>query len=886
MRWRVALRVARREALRAKGRAALVVAMILIPVAALAFLAVAYDSFTPTPSERADRMMGTAQAVLSWSQDGPVRQDPNVLFGSGPSLTRPSGAHPDENLLSLLPAGTRVITDQTASLTMHTVTGTGVLDARLLDYADPLAQGMFRPLTGRAPASAEEIALTPAASARLGAGVGATVALAAGSRTFRIVGTVENPESLDATTVLLRPGALPAGDRSTLHWLAGTPGALTWTQVKELNTHGVVAVSRYVLAHPPATDELYPGLISRGGTGRLPGTLTLVGGLAMLEVVLLAGPAFAVSARRRRRDLALVAASGATPGQVRGIVLADGVVLGAVAAVTGTVLGAGAAILTRPLLEDFLDYRSGALRIFPVALLVLIGLAVLTGVLAALVPAWISGRQDVVTALAGRRGITRSRKRWVLIGGALAIGGTGIAALGSFNLDLSIVLLGLIGFELGLVLCTPALVGLVSRVGRRLPVAARIALRDTSRNRTAAAPAISAVMAAVVGSLAIAVVIGADYQRSENAFTGRQGDVVVLASGPQGQVSDQTVAAVRDVMPVRQVHLLGQPTCPQRDCFVRALPPAGQDCPYRVNLLGHVPNADEQRAARRDPRCDRIFEEFQYFGVYSSDMGMTVIIEPDAVGTVANISDADAALAAGALRAGEVVVDEPRLLDGGRVRLSVGYIGTDETGQTTTAPGFVLPHRPKAPLVLMTADTATHLGFGNQGLLTLASTTRMPTTAEQDRLRAELGQGFQVQVADAGRVFNQQLLILAIVAGVIVLAAAALATGLLAADGRADLGTLAAVGASPRVRRMLSLSQSGVIAGLGSLLGAIPGLGASTAVLFALNQRYADSWPAQAPFPITVPWLNLAAAVIVVPAIAMLGAGLLTRSRLPIERRL
>jgi putative ABC transport system permease protein len=130
------------------------------------------------------------------------------------------------------------------------------------------------------------------------------------------------------------------------------------------------------------------------------------------------------------------------------------------------------------------------------------------------------------------------------------------------------------------------------------------------------------------------------------------------------------------------------------------------------------------------------------------------------------------------------------------------------------------------------------------------------------------------------------LVVLAVVAGVITLGAAAIATGLAAAEGRADLSTLAAVGASPRVRRALSLSQSGVIAGLGSLLGAIAGLGAATAVLFALNRAYADLWPAPAPYPIAVPWLNLGVALLVVPLISMLGAGLLTPSRLPIERRL
>jgi putative ABC transport system permease protein len=115
--------------------------------------------------------------------------------------------------------------------------------------------------------------------------------------------------------------------------------------------------------------------------------------------------------------------------------------------------------------------------------------------------------------------------------------------------------------------------------------------------------------------------------------------------------------------------------------------------------------------------------------------------------------------------------------------------------------------------------------------------------------------------------------------------AAGVATGLAAAEGRADLSTLAAVGAGPGLRRLLSLCQAGVIAVLGSALGIVAGLGSAVIVLTALNRRYAGTWPVQDPYPVVVPWTTLGVLVLV-PLVAMLGAGLLTRSRLPVERRL
>ena len=897
--WRAALRVARREARRARGRSALVLAMIMLPVAALAFIAVAQDTFTLTPNERANRLMGTAQALVAWPHDGPVQQGPAQLdaFGfSGPAseTAEPTGPPSIERLLALLPPGTTAIGDQVGTLAVDTAAGTGNLGVRMLDVADPLARGIYRQLSGRAAASTDEVVLTPAAARRVGVGVGGSVRLADGSRTLQVVGIVEDPEALKATTIILRPGALSrqalSDDRQNQRWLVATPGPLTWAQVRQLNTHGLVAVSRHVLAQPPSQAERYPGF--EGGNDQQLGVAALVGGLAMLEVILLAGSAFAVAARRRRRDLALVAAAGGTPAQLRRIVLADGVVLGTVAAVSGVALGIAAAAASRPLLERLSSIRTGAFRVFPEALAALAAVAVVTGVLAALVPAWIAARQDVVAALAGRRGITRSRRRWVVLGAVLVAAGALVVATGARRADATVIVAGLVVVELGLVLCTPALVGLVARTGRLLPLAPRIALRDTARNRTAAAPAISAVMAAVAGSLAVGVVLIGVSERARDSYRvlGRPGDVFVLSFGQT--VPPEVVATLRSTMPVQQIHRINLPSCGGAgSCVVGRRVPTARACPY--DLLGRDPTPAEQRAARRDSRCDGVGDRYQYFGGMGSTGGMTVIIDPAAVGAVANLAAEDADRAAAALRAGNVVVDDPRHLDSGRVTLAITTVtssGDKGTTKTVTAPGVALPHRPQAPITMMTRQTARSLGLDSVAAVALATTSRVPTVADEDRLRAALGsqldKGLGMYVERGPQAGTPGLVVLAVVAGVITLGAAAIATGLAAAEGRADLSTLAAVGASPRVRRALSLSQSGVIAGLGSLLGAIAGLGAATAVLFALNRAYAGLWPAPAPYPIAVPWLNLGVALLVVPLISMLGAGLLTPSRLPIERRL
>ncbi|MCW6007724.1 ABC transporter permease [Micromonospora sp. CPCC 205371] len=899
--WRTALRIASREARRAKGRSALVVAMIMLPVLALSFAAASYDMFNLTPEEKANRDLGTADALVEWAFTGPVQQAPNGDgYGSdgSPRTTPVSGTE----LLGALPAGSRIIHSQQGLTDFRTANGVGTLNVYGVDVADPLVAGYVALLDGRPPTGDAEVAITKNAGKRLGAGIGDTVQNADRSRSWKVTGLVEIPSGLHEN-VVFPSGHMPTreGDWGVNRWLWDAPGPVTWDQVKQLNQRGMVIKSRAVLLDPPPASELGNSYESVDAEAFAVGGL--IAGLGILEVVLLAGPAFAVGARRRQRDLALVAANGGTPAHLRRIVLADGVVLGTVGAVVGLVAGVLAAFAGRPLIEEYVVHaRAGGYRIFPLALAAIAGIAVVTGLLAALVPAFTAARADVVAALTGRRGILRSRKRWLVLGIALTVIGTAAATLGAWRVSSNMILLGLVVGELGLVLCTPSLVGLIARLGRVLPLAPRIALRDTARNRAAAAPAIAAVMAAVAGSVALGVVLTADEERNQFGYrpTLVTGNALVqyYAMNPADTTQkapdiNRVTAIVKDSLPASEVVPIGRVTCPagaKPDDFCGASPriPKERACPW-IDAGGPL-SRDEQRSARKDPRCDN------EYGWTTGGYGLAVA-GPEVLSALTGGTGDDLARAKSTLENGGVLVNDAKYIVDGKVTLELYDPSTDGTItkedeqnlRTIAVPGYAMTTGTPVSGTVISPAAVDKTGFGHEPYGVVVDTSRMPSQAEQDKLAAglrDLDPGLQ-QTVEAGPPASNDdptMLILAAAAGLITLGAASIATGLAAADGRADLSTLAAVGASPGVRRRLSLSQSGVIAGLGSVLGVLAGLGASAAVLYAFNQASADRWPAETPYPIGVPWDSLAV-VLVVPLLAMLGAGLLTRSRLPIERR-
>lgn len=144
------------------------------------------------------------------------------------------------------------------------------------------------------------------------------------------------------------------------------------------------------------------------------------------------------------------------------------------------------------------------------------------------------------------------------------------------------------------------------------------------------------------------------------------------------------------------------------------------------------------------------------------------------------------------------------------------------------------------------------------------------------------------------------MLALILLAALVAIAAAAIATGLANADRTDDLRTLDAVGANPRTRRMLSASRAAVVAGLGALLGTIAGFVPAVAYIIGTNASTSpqtiingvanpgthvgvvNQLTPSSQLHLVVPWGLLAIVIIGLPLVAALLAGTLSRSRLPI----
>ncbi|MGC0312699.1 FtsX-like permease family protein [Kitasatospora acidiphila] len=917
--WRVALRIARRDALRAKGRSALVLAMIALPVLGVAGVDVVYRSSELTPAQRIARELGTADVLLEFDQPGAqVRQAP--LASDGHNVLTPPAAQagtaqqqraqqtdPAVLAAQLLPPGAMLVPIPADHPELAT-SATGRLRTAVAaaDLADPVWHGRIDLVSGRAPADDREIAATRTFLDRSGLKVGSTTSL--GDRSFTITGVAEYPDDLNATTLVGRPSAVAkAGGTAqqaadTVHsWLVKLPSgtAVDWPKVLELNRNGFIATSRSVVLHPPARSQV-PFYVQQDRYGSSTSaldqadrvTLATVVGMALLEIVLLAGPAFAVGARRSRRQLGLLAAAGGDRAQVRAVVLGGGVVLGLAGATVGVALAALLVTLGQDRLELMAGKRFGSLALVPADLFGVMAVGLVTGLLAAVVPAVQAARQDVVAALTGRGTVKPPARRLLLLGVLMVGGGAALALLGAAALTRgrsAAVLGGSMIAELGMVACIPTVVGLFGRLGRFLPLAPRMALRDSVRHRGRTAPAVAAVMAAVAGSVAVGVYVASGNAEQRAAYESSVPDKAVTlfldATDHDPATAAAQRAAVEQAMPdlgpsatVLSVRY-GNCTTPAGCGEVTAEAPPATRCPADDLIARNQPVPYQVQA---DPRCRR--NDQGRFGTLVSG-------DPGVLHNLFGLRDPAAEQAAAAGKA--VVFDASMIQDGKavvRLQEPFGPAGSPPPPYRDVQVDAVLaPLARSAARMYLAPDAVARLGLTtvNSGLVWLPAA--MPSDAAAQRavgaLSATAVSSNNFTVERGFQPHNTTVTLgLTAFAGLVALGAAGIATGLAAADSQRDLATLAAVGAAPGIRRRLSGFQCGVIAAMGTILGTVCGIVPAIA-LRRVQDTASGSLVPGVHTVIAVPWPTLGLTLVVLPLIATGAAALLTRSRITLVRR-
>jgi putative ABC transport system permease protein len=885
-RWRPALRMARRDLWRHKGRTLLTMFLVALPV--LVGVAVAeFHHNTQWEGERAARStMGGADALVevtpftktrvSYWPEGMNARPGSFATGEDGKRRPVRRDRATVDLAALLPAGSRVI----AALEHHQVAlaSGGVGQVKVLDAFDPMAQGLASVSAGVAPRQAGEVAVNETAADELGLLdvdgeplPDARVRLLDGTA-LRVVGVMEYDTDTgygDGIEMLAAPGSIaadPAHSRSSegsshryLVDLPDSVGSAPHALASSLKAHGVALLPRDVMFHPAAWRVRAPAPGPVNPASLAIGALAVLFGL--IEVVLIVGSAFAVGARRQVRDLGLVAASGGAPADVRRVLLAQGLVLGVAASVLGAVAGVLAFRLGTPLYEQLRHRPIWTQDIDWLAVVGVTLLGSLTGLAAAFVPALSIGRLTPVAALSGRFPIRPGESRahrpaFVLAGCGLVVlllsgwwtaveytppvqppNGPEVFSSAS-PVPVVIGVLGLLMLIGGVVWAAPYAVRKVAARGRLLPLSGRFAFRDAARHRFRSAAAAVTLTVTVAGAVFAAFAVQA-------------------VAATIGGSTDQ-----RGAQHKMSVYL---------DEYSPVDAPAADRIEKVIATIHDVIGPAEALAASRVARAGRDFSELGVRGRHGYYLPVRMIDER----TLQRLVGSNPA-ALKAFRAGAVVTTVRRSVHDGNITVSLSP-GRHKPDYRWRLPATVVRSAGQLAGSDLSGAWVSAQTVRRMGLLGVPSSVtvfadRAVTSEDMTRLAVHGINGW------SGDVDLEPLAMIRLgvtgTAGLLTLLVVGMAVALSAAEGRADQSTMAAVGAGPWRRRSLG-GMHGLFLGLvGVLLGVFVGVPAGAALL------QVDGAPG-----VAVPWLGVGSVLLVVPLLAWLAGWLVTSTRLTLVRR-
>ncbi len=701
------------------------------------------------------------------------------------------------------------------------------IQLRAQDPDGELGATMLRLRDGRYPGRRGEVAVTDDVARSFQVGVGDTLTL--DGPAWTVVGVVENPHDLDDEFALLPPSSRDELDSLVV----------------------LVTASDARIREFPSGRELGAGHVEARGTtekGAAAAAALAASAVVLLLVCLIAAAGFAVVAQRRLRQLGMLAATGATRRQLRLVVVANGAVVGVIAAVGGALVGLALWIAIAPRLEAVAGHRIGRLDVpWPQ-----IGLAMLLAVAAATAAAWwparTMARVAVTRALSGRPPEPLRTRRSIVLATLLVAGGVASLVAGidatRDDADPRLVIFGALAIPLGIALFSPLAIRAVAPAAVRLPIAARLALRDLARYQARAGAALAAVSLGL--GLAVAIVIAAaaaEYRPDEGNLSDRQLMLRIDETNEVGtplSVPGQVPADAPDLVAAvdRIATALGDP-----DVVALNVPsdPAGVETTGGQIVRPPLALARAVGDVYREvgPLYVATPEALRHAGVDPASVGSDVEVLTPEAGRLYVVGAA----------ARPIRVHEPERIE--------------------------VPAYTSSPRSFITPDALARHGWEAVPAAWLLE-TRAPLTAEQLVDVREQAADARLQVeARSQQAGLSQLRSGATAAGVLLaLGILAITVGLVRTETAGDLRTLTAVGAPRRVRRAVTGATAGTLALLGAVLG-------TAGAYAALAAGYADDLAALRPVPVA----NLLTIAVGLPIVAAAAAWLLAGREPPTVAR-
>jgi putative ABC transport system permease protein len=534
--------------------------------------------------------------------------------------------------------------------------------------------------------------------------------------------------------------------------------------------------------------------------------------------------------------------------------------------------------------------------------------AVVSAVIAALLPARRLGRLDIVGVMKGQSVSPRPSKAVFLIGAVLAgLGGFAVISLAAAQVDAGggevKVVTATIALVVGAIMLAPMVLVAIARVSSNLPVPLRMATRDAGRQRARSVPAIAAILAGVAVLTMALIASGSDEEQSRREYVAQNlpGDTSVLgeASNLDAEGVQRITAGFHAVRPGLAVSPVA--TIDSGEAWMSSSTATPPTQPYAARAVNVVPPGCTPEETvfdadfYADPTPERSNPPCQVVGTQGmGNASQMTFTTPEEVRrrliAIGHEKDVEAVLG------GTVVVGRvpgsPSLLADGKVTVmtATNRVDPNPTADQDLAQGLSDIRTTKVPAVeveltrsslgallssqlLATTETAKAQGWPTRisqltvhdpaGPISQDLSDRLGFGADDD-LYLNTERGFQ---SELGTIIAVMLGIFMLLLLVITLTSTALSL----AEQEKDQATLAALGSGRGTRRVMAAAQAFTLCVIGAALGVAVGVVPGIALAYPLTAQSYDPLTGQGVTgdPVLVfPWLVLLGFVVAVPAVA------------------